>query len=66
MLAVVSEPTRLRNAKGREPSGDRLMCGFPSIPSLALHLHSTTSRNCMERIGIEPMTSWLQTRRSPS
>jgi hypothetical protein len=32
----------------------------------ALHLLSTATAKCMERIGIEPMTSWLQTRRSPS
>ena len=27
---------------------------------------TTTDETVMERIGIEPMTSWLQTRRSPS
>ena len=41
--------------------------GFSSnFGRFALHLHSTPTRKSMERIGIEPMTSWLQTRRSPS
>jgi hypothetical protein len=39
---------------------------FPRFPRFTLHPRCNGFHKSMERIGIEPMTSWLQTRRSPS
>jgi hypothetical protein len=55
--------------RSSRPEADSLTCGFfqltPRIPVCKLKPFSELAR-LVENTGLEPVTSWLQTRRSPS
>jgi hypothetical protein len=73
LCARKAKQAQYNNPNGKEDSSstvnrDLVHCdsGVPTRTADLLVLHAATSNILVELTGIEPVASWLQTRRSPS